>query len=63
MPNNSTTFHALPRQNLEAENGIIGFYSRNPIAMKLLKKICGRSILDLHALKAYVDQATLQQQR
>lgn len=38
-------------------------YSRNPIAMKCVKKIGGRYMLDLQALKTYVDQATLQQQR
>lgn len=38
-------------------------YSRNPIAMKCVKKIGGRYMLDLQALRMYVDQATLQQQR
>ncbi len=38
-------------------------YSRNPIAMKCVKKIGGRYMLDLEALRAYVDRATLQQQR
>lgn len=38
-------------------------YSRNPIAIKCIRKIGGRYMLDLHALKAYVDQATLQHQR
>jgi len=34
-------------------------YTRNPIALKCINKIGGRYMLDLHALKAFVDQATL----
>lgn len=38
-------------------------YSRNPIAMKCLKKIGGRYMIDLQAFRSYVDQATLYQSK
>ncbi len=38
-------------------------YTCNPIAMKCIKKIGGRYMLDIQALKTYIDQATLKEHR
>lgn len=35
-------------------------YSRNPIGMTCVKKIEGRYMLDLYALKTYIEKATLE---
>lgn len=36
-------------------------YSRNPIALKCVKKIGGRYMLDLQALQIYITHATLEE--
>lgn len=38
-------------------------YTRNPIAIRCLKRIGGRYMLDTQALRAYVEQATLHKQK
>jgi hypothetical protein len=38
-------------------------YSRNPIALKCIKKIGGRYMLDMQALQFYIDQATLEESK
>lgn len=38
-------------------------YTRNPIAIRCLKRIGGRYMLDTQALRAYVEKATLHKQK
>ncbi len=36
-------------------------YSRNPIALKCVKRIGGRYMLDIQALQSYINHATLEE--
>lgn len=38
-------------------------YSRNSIALKCVKRIGGRYMLDLHALQTYISCATLEEKK